>query len=126
MMFGVCPGCGATQLSERMRRCRRCDETMCERCVNEAELCYMCDGAYPGATSSEQGEMREREHGDLAQGLASGVSHRNFYLHAYDPAWCRRFCLHCGVFGRGPLMQLFTALLTVAASIRAWFGRRGE
>ena len=64
MMFGVCPGCGATQLSERMRRCRQCDETMCERCVNEGELCYMCDGAYPGATSSEQGETRERDGGD--------------------------------------------------------------
>ena len=30
------------------------------------------------------------------------------------------------VFGRGPLMQLFIALLTVAASVRASFGRRGE
>ena len=126
MMFGACPGCEATQLSERMRRCRRCDETMCERCVNEAELCYMCDGAYPGATSSEQGETRERERGDPTQVLAGGVSHRNFYLHAYDPEWCRRFSLYCGVFGRGPLMQLSTALLTVAASIWAWFGRRGE
>ncbi|MDA8582698.1 hypothetical protein N9L68_00665 [bacterium] len=58
--------------------------------------------------------------------LAGGAAHGSFYLHAYDPEWCKRFCLHCGVFGRGPLMQLFTYLLTVAASLRARFRRRGQ
>ena len=119
----VCPGCVA---SGRARRCRQCDETMCECCVNEGELCYMCDGAYPGATSREHDETRESERGEPTQVLAGDGGHRNFYLHAYDPEWCRRFCLHCGVFGRGPLMQLSTALLIAAASIWAWFGRRGE
>ena len=121
-LVDVCPGCEATQLSERMRQCQRCEETMCEGCVNDVQLCYMCDGAYPGATSSEQGNVRERERG----GYEVGACVKDFLLYVYDPEWCERFRSYCGVFGRGPLMQLFTALLTVAASARTWFGRRGE
>ena len=95
---------------------------MCGRCVNEDQLCYMCDGAYPGATSGEQGNVRERERG----GHEDGACVKDFLLYVYDPEWCERFRSHCGVFGRGPLMQLFTALLIVAASVWTWFGRRGE
>ena len=86
----------------------------------------MCDGAYPGAPSDEHAISKENGHGDPIQGLVTDGGNWNFYLHFHDPRWCRRFCLHCGVFGRAPLMQLFTALLTVAASTRAWFTRRGE
>ena len=92
------------------------------RCVNEDQLCYMCDGAYPGATLGEQGNVRERERG----GHEAGACVKDFLLYVYDPEWCERFRSYCGVFGRGPLMQLFTALLTVAASVWTWFGRRGE
>ena len=68
MMFAACPGCGirtdalhVAQPSDVMRRCRRCDEALCERCVNEMWLCYMGDGAYPRA--SEQGVPKARESG---------------------------------------------------------------
>ena len=95
-------------LSDRMRRCRRCDESLCERCVKNAGLCYMVDGAYPGATSSEQGAPKGRERGQPTQVLARGADHGSFYFHAYETEWCKRFRLHFGMYGRVPLMQLFT------------------
>ena len=118
-----CPGCGA---GGRTHRCHQCGDMLCGGCVNQLERCYMCDGAYPGAPSEERAFHEERGLGDPTQVLVSDGGNSSYHLHFRDPMWCRRFCLYCGVFRRAPLMQLFTSLLTVPASTRAWFTRRGE
>ena len=42
----VCPGCSS---KGRSRPCRQCGWRVCQDCVNDGLICYMCDGAYPAA-----------------------------------------------------------------------------
>ena len=39
----VCAGCGASGCS---RQCRRCNDLLCQDCINGYDICYMCAGAY--------------------------------------------------------------------------------
>ena len=44
----VCAGCGASGCS---RQCRRCNDLLCQDCINGYDICYMCAGATTSASS---------------------------------------------------------------------------
>ena len=44
----VCAGCGASGCS---RQCRRCNDLLCQDCINGYDICFMCAGATTSASS---------------------------------------------------------------------------
>ena len=44
----ACAGCGASGCS---RQCRRCNDLLCQDCINGYDICFMCAGATTSASS---------------------------------------------------------------------------